>query len=102
PTQFLQLLSTLDIAWAATTVMVALYWLLDRAQIALFGGVAVVGTCIWAYARYVDEVALGPNGAWRLRASELWEYVLVYDTLVAVVAVGLLFAAINRRADTLS
>lgn len=101
PTQFLQLLSALDIAWAASTVMVAAYWLWNRVRVALVGGAFVLVMCTWAMARYIDEAALGPSGAWRLSAAELWEYVLPYDIAIAVVAVGLLILAVRRRATTL-
>ena len=100
-TQFLQLLSTLDIAWAAATVMVAFYWLWNRVQMALIGGFAVVVACAFPYGRYVDQAAFGPGGAWRMRASELWEYVLPYDIFIAVVAIGLLLLAVRRRAAIL-
>lgn len=101
PTQLLQLLSALDIAWAATTVMVASFWLWNRVRVALLQGAAVVALCVFAYYRYVDEVAFGPSGAWRLRASELWEYVLVYDIAIAVIAIALLVFAVRRKGATL-
>ena len=100
-TQFLQLLSTLDIAWAASTVMVAAYWLWSRVRVALFGGLVVVAACTVTLARYVDEAAFGPNGGWRLTASELWEYVLPYDIGVAAIAIGMLFYAVRKRAADL-
>lgn len=95
-TQFLQLLSALDIAWAVATVMVAAYWLWGR-RYAVAGGLAVVAVCLWAIWRYLDNVGFGPNGGWRLRAAPLWEYVLIYDMAIAVIAIGLLWLAIRRR-----
>lgn len=100
-TQFLQLLSTLDIAWAASTVMIAAYWLWHRVRVAIAAGLLVVVLCSVAYYRYIDTVAFSPSGAWRLRAGELWEYVLAYDMAIAAIALGMLFIAVRRKAATL-
>ncbi len=97
-TQFLQLLSSLDIAWATSTVMVAVHWLWKRRILTLLAGAGVVVVCVWVIVRYIDKGAFGPRGAWRLRAGELWEYVLVYDVVVAALAIGLLVVAVRRRA----
>jgi len=95
-TQFLQLLSALDIAWAAATVMVAAYWLWGRVA-ALIGGAAVGVLCVATIARYLKEVGFTTRGGWRLRASDLWTYVLPFDTAVALIAIGLLFFAWRRK-----
>lgn len=98
-TQFLMLLSALDIAWSVTAVMVAVYWLWGRMSIALAAGGAVVALCVWAIVNYLNEVGFGPNGGWRLRADSLWTYVLPYDMFVAAVAIGLFWLAVRKRSD---
>ncbi len=96
-TQFLQLLSALDIAWAASTVMVALYWLRGRTA-ALVGGALVGVLCIATIFRYLDAVGFTNRGRWLLKGHELWTYVIPYDVAVAVVAIGLFVYAARRRA----
>lgn len=96
-TQFLQLLSALDIAWAASTVMVALYWLRGR-WAALVGGVLVGLLCIGTIFRYLDAVRFTSPGRWRLDGGKLWTYVIPYDLAVAVIAIGLFVYAARRRA----
>lgn len=95
-TQFLQLLSALDIAWAMTTVMVAAYWLWGR-RAALLGGTIVGVVCIISIARYLEAVGFTKRGKWRLDAEALWTYVLPFDMAVAVIAIGLFIYAAKRK-----
>jgi len=95
-TQFLQLLSALDIAWAASTVMVALYWLRGR-WAALVGGTVVAVLSIATVFRYLDAVRFSTPGRWRLDGGELWTYVIPYDMAIAVTAIGLFVFAARRR-----
>lgn len=96
-TQFFQLVSALDIAWAVSTVMVAAHWLWGR-RAALVGGLAVVAVCLWAVRRYIVLVGFGAKGGWRVRGDSLFELVIIYDMAVAALAIGLLVFAIRRRA----
>jgi hypothetical protein len=96
-TQFLQLLSALDIAWAASTVMVALYWLRGRTA-AIVGGALVGVLCIATIFRYLDAVGFTKRGRWLLNGGELWTYVIPYDLAVAIIAIGLFVYAARRRA----
>ena len=95
-TQFFQLLSALDIAWAASAVMVAAYWLWGRRP-AVIGGLTVVAVCIWAVGNYITVVGFGPGGGWRVRGRSLFELVIVYDMAVAIIAIGLLVYAVKRK-----
>lgn len=96
-TQFLQLLSALDIAWATATVMVAVNWLWGRRPAIVAG--AIVGiVCIGSIARYLDAVGFTSKGRWRLDAEALWTYVLPFDMVVGVIAIGLFIVAARRRA----
>jgi hypothetical protein len=100
-TQFLQLLSALDIAWATATIMVGLYWWRGRVA-AMAGGAFVGATCIATIARYLDAVGFTPKGRWRLDAAALWKYVLPYDIAVAIIAIAVLVFAARLRAQLLS
>lgn len=98
-TQFLQLLSALDIAWATATVMLAVYWLWGRRPAIVAG--AIVGIiCIGSIARYLDAVGFTKRGRWRLDAEALWTYVLPFDMAVGAIAIGLFMLASRRRART--
>lgn len=95
--QFLQLLSALDIAWAAGAT--ALGWTMLRSRRAgWMTGSVVVAVCLWSVWRYLDEVGLGPGGEWRVAAEAMWTYILPYDIMAAVVAVTSLVLGARRRA----
>jgi len=96
-TQFLQLLSALDIAWAVSTTMIAVHWLRGRRAALVAGGVVGV-LCIASIGRYLDSVGFTPLGRWRLDAGALWEFVLPYDIAVATVAIVLFVVAARRKA----
>jgi hypothetical protein len=95
--QFLQMLSALDIAWAAAALTLG-------ARRRFGGGSAVVAAavlgivCVWAIWRYLDTVGFDPDGGWLLRASELNRLVLPYDMAAAVVAVIVFSAGVRRDA----
>jgi hypothetical protein len=93
--QFLQLLSALDIAWAAAALTLG-----ARRR---FGGGAAVGAalalgvvCVWAIWRYLDVVGFTDAGGWLLRAAELNRYVLPYDMGAAAVAVVVFSMGVRR------
>ena len=96
-TQFLQLLSALDIAWAVATVMVAVYWLRGRVA-AIVAGVAVGVLCIASIFRYLEAVGFTRRGRWRLDGEALWTYVIPYDLAIAAIAIALFLFAARRRA----
>jgi len=83
--QFLQMLSALDIAWAAAALTLGL---LRRFGPGLAtAGAAVLGVvCVWAIWRYLDVVGFGPDGEWIVSASDLNRLVLPYDMGAAVLA----------------
>lgn len=98
-TQFLQLLSTLDIAWATTALMVGVLWL-KRQTWAIGAGAMLTVVCIWSIARYIDAVGFGPGGEWIVRSNDLLTFVLPYDTMAAVLAIGSVLLGIRRRQPT--
>ena len=100
-TQFLQLLSAVDIAWSVAAIMLAAYWLWGR-RAAIAAGVLVGVVCLGSIARYLDAVGFTSAGKGRLRARALWEDVLPFDIAVAVIAIGLFFYAVRRRAHLVS
>jgi hypothetical protein len=94
-TQFLQLISALDIAWVVAAVTIGAYRSWGRSS-ALAGGVMIGVVCVWSIWRYLDFVGFGPNGEWVVSNSDLMRFVLPFDVLAAVVAVALFLVGVYR------
>jgi hypothetical protein len=84
--QFLQLLSALDIAWAAGATLIGVRWLAGRTVGAVAGGVVGV-VCVWSIWTYLRIVGFAPDGGWLVDGSALVRYVLPYDMAAAMIAV---------------
>lgn len=99
--QFLQLLSALDIAWAAGATLIGVRWLVGERVGALAG--AVVGVvCIWSIWKYLTIVGFAPDGGWQVNGSALLRYVLPYDMAAAAIAVLALTAGARHVSHHLS
>ncbi len=98
--QFLQLLSALDIAWAATALVVGLWRGWGRG-LAVGGGLILGAVCIWAIWRYLSVVGLGPGGEWLVDGEALFRHVLPYDTLAAIAAVAAFLFGTRRDAQAM-
>ena len=85
--QFLQVLSALDIAWAAAALMLGLRRR-RGVRAALAGALALGVVCVWAIWRYLDVVGFTEAGGWIVSASDLNTLVLPYDMGAAALAVG--------------
>ena len=95
--QFLQLLSSLDIAW----VVAALYLGATR----LWGKIAgtglaslLVAACVWSIGAYLQVVGFGPGGEWLVDGSQMMRIVIPADLAAAILSLSVLFAA-ARVAD---
>lgn len=84
-TQFLQLISALDIAWVVAAVTIGAYRAWGRGP-AVVGGLAIGLVCVWSIGRYLHNVGFGPNGEWVVSSSDLMRLVLPYDVAAALVA----------------
>ena len=93
--QFLQLISALDIAWVAAAVTVGVYRAWGRAWAVLAGGMIGVA-CVWSIWAYLGHVGFGPNGEWIVSSSSLMRFVLPFDVIAALVAVGLFLFGARR------
>lgn len=92
--QFLQLLSALDIAWAAAAIVVGaeLRW----GRVSAWGGGLVLGVfCVFSLWRYLDVVGFTENGGWRVSGTDLWRYVIPSDMAAAVAALIVLGAGVR-------
>ncbi len=97
-TQFLQLISALDIAWVAAAVTLGLYRAFGRAW-ALVGGSTIGVVCVWSIWNYLDHVGFGPNGEWIVSNPDLLRFVLPYDVIAAVSAVALFLLGARKSAQ---
>ncbi|MDH3499204.1 MAG: hypothetical protein OEM97_03700 [Acidimicrobiia bacterium] len=95
-TQFLQLISALDIAWVTAAVVVGVRWLASSRAGIIAGGVIGI-VCVWSIWRYVDNVGFAPDGSWIVSRIALEQYVLPYDAMAALVAIGVVAGGIRRR-----
>lgn len=93
--QFLQLLSALDIAFAAGATLVGVRWWVG-AKAGVFAGVVVGVVCIWSIWKYLAVVGFAPDGGWLVDGAALMTYVLPYDMAAATVAVGSLIIGSRR------
>ncbi len=98
-TQFLQLISALDIAWATTAVLLGVRWARSR-RLATWAASALGIVCVWSIWRYLVNVGFGPDGEWLVTRAALFEYVLPFDVAAAFLAVGAVVAGIRRRQAT--
>lgn len=97
-TQFLQLISALDIAWVTAAVTLGLHRAFGRIW-AVVGGSVIGAICVWSIWRYLDHVGFGPNGEWIVSNPDLVRFVLPYDVVAAVTAVTLFLVGARSSAQ---
>lgn len=95
--QFLQLLSSLDIAWVVSALYIAIRRLRGPAA-ATVAGSLLLAACVVSIAVYLDVVGFTDPGGWLVDGSALARIVIPADTASAIVAGAALLAA-SRRAD---
>jgi hypothetical protein len=97
-TQFLQLISALDIAWVGAAVTIGAYRAWGRPS-AVVGGTLIGVVCIWSIWAYLDHVGFGPRGEWIVSSRDLARFVLPFDVVAATIAVGLFLFGARRAAQ---
>lgn len=97
--QFLQLLSTLDIAWAGAAIALGSY-LRWGTWAARPGGVVLGVFCLFSIWRYLDIVGFTTTGGWQVSGSDLLRYVIPYDVVAAAVAVLILLVGAHTGLRT--
>jgi hypothetical protein len=97
-TQFLQLISALDIAWVGAAVTIGAYRAWGRTW-AVLAGMMIGVICVWSIWAYLDRVGFGPNGEWIVSSPDLMRFVLPFDVVAAVVAVGTFLFGARRAAQ---
>ncbi len=103
-TQFLQLISALDIAWVVAAITIGAYRAWGRGP-ALLGGLLIGLVCVWSIGQYLDSVGFGPDGEWIVSSSDLMRLVLPYDVAAAVAATAMftvgVFTSVRRAAHVI-
>ena len=97
-TQFLQLISALDIAWVGAAVTIGAYRAWGRG-LAVAGGTIIGIVCVLSIWSYLDHVGFGPSGEWIVSSADLVRFVLPFDVVAAVIAVGLFLFGARRAAQ---
>jgi hypothetical protein len=87
-TQFLQLLSALDIAWVTAAVVLGAHRAWSRSA-GIAGGIVMGIVCVWSIWYYLEAAAFGPKGQWVVSGSDLASRVIPFDAAAAIIAVGL-------------
>lgn len=95
--QFLQLLSALDIAWAAGATAIGATLLWGR-RIGWIAGIGIVAVCVWSVVTYLEAVGYTPAGGWVVDGDAMWRYILPFDLAAAVIAITTLTLGARRRA----
>lgn len=94
--QFLQLLSALDIAWAAAALMLGVRWLWGM-RVAIATGVMLGVVCVASVWNYLRVVGFGPDGEWIVDGGRMIQLVLPVDAVAAIVALSALVVGARRR-----
>lgn len=98
--QFLQLLSTLDIAWSVAALYYGIRWLRGETAGRVAGTILTI-ICIWSIWNYLRIVGFTANGGWLVDGEALFRWVLPFDTMAAVAALGSLTWAVRQPTEHL-
>lgn len=90
--QFLQLLSSLDIAWVVAAIYLGSRRLWGR-RIGLAVGLALVAACVWSIALYLQVVGFTETGGWLVDGSQMLRIVLPADFVAAVISLTVFISA---------
>lgn len=99
--QFLQLLSALDIAWAAGATALGVGLAASRRGAWLAGGFVVVA-CLGSVTAYLINVGYQPDGGWLVDATGMWRYILPFDIAAALMAVTALGIGVRRASQPIA
>lgn len=93
--QFLQLLSSLDIAWVVATLYLGSRKLWGR-HIGLILASILIGACVLSIAIYLNTVGFTSEGGWLIDGAQMLRIVIPSDTVAAVVALSVVLVASHR------
>jgi hypothetical protein len=93
--QFLQLLSALDIAWAAAALYLGVRWWLGPTT-ARVASLMLGVLCVLSVWNYLRVVGFGADGAWIVDGEQMLRLVLPFDTIAALMAIGSVIVGLRR------
>ena len=97
--QFLQLLSSLDIAWVVAAIYLGSRRLWGG-RIGFAVGLALVAVCVWSIALYLQVVGFTDAGGWLVHGAQMLRIVLPADTLAAVISLSVFISAARSAQPT--
>lgn len=95
--QFLQLLSSLDIAWVVAAIYLGSRLLWGR-RMATVAGSMLLAACVASIAVYLAVVGFTDAGGWLVDGGEMLRIVIPSDTFAAIISLTVLLLA-GRKAD---
>lgn len=93
--QFLQLLSSLDIAWVVAGLYLGARKLWGKPYALILASVLII-VCVWSIAVYLSSVGFTSDGGWLVDGGEMMRIVLPADTIAAVIAIAAMLLASHR------
>jgi hypothetical protein len=99
-TQFLQLLSALDIAWVTAAVIIGAARAWSR-TVAVAAGVMMGLVCVWSIWYYLQAAGFGANGEWVVSGADLATRVIPFDTAAAIIAIGMFLYGTYRTSQAI-
>ena len=90
--QFLQLLSSLDIAWVVAALYLGSRQLWGSPAAPILASLLLIA-CVGSIAVYLSEVGFTADGGWLVDGGQMMRIVLPADTIAAVIAVTILLFA---------
>lgn len=94
--QFLQLLSSLDIAWVVAGLYLGARALWGK-RIAVVAGSLLLVACVVSIALYLDAVGFAADGGWLVDGAQMWRIVIPSDVMAAVITITTLLVAARRQ-----
>ena len=97
--QFLQLLSSLDIAWVVAALYLGSRVLWSKTA-ALVAGTVILIACVASITLYLNEVGFTSDGGWLVDGQAMMTIVLPADMVAAVISITVLLLASRRSQPT--
>lgn len=98
--QFLQLLSTMDIAWTGAAIVIGSYLRWRTRRAAWIGGLMLGVFCVFSIWSYLNAVGFTADGGWEVSGSALMRHVIPFDIAAAVMAVAVLWVGTHTGLRT--
>jgi len=97
--QFLQLLSSLDIAWVVAALYLGSLRLWSRTTATVAGALLLIA-CVVSIAVYLVVVGFTPGGGWLVDGSRMLTIVIPSDVMAAIISLTVLLRASRMRQRT--